>query len=481
MRRLYSVYTSLSLGKRAALWFVFCSFLQKGITFFTTPLFTRLLSTEQFGYWTLFQSWEAVLTVVVTFNLTSGCYMQSLVKFDDQKDDLTSSFVTLLTFTLLVFLGIFLIAPNFFSALVGLPVRYVLAMFISIWASAMFSFWSVRQRVDLNYIPFVALSVVYVLVVSIVGIIAVLLAPENLKADARVFSYAASCFLMFFTLGIYQFYRGRRRFSLKIWKRALKYNVPLIPHYLSQVLLNQFSRVQVSMYCGVAAAGVFGLAYSIGMAILVLNSAVLNVLMPWMYQKLKTNCAADVKSGFLPAFIMLFAVCLLVSAMSPELVAFFAPSSYSEAAFIVPPIAVCTFFMLAQSFYDNYILYYEKTFFLSIASIAAAIVNIALNALVIPQFGLISAGYTTLICFILSSVVHCVFSQNVVKKETDSSIVVPVKPVYAMGVALVVGSVLLSMSTPYIALRYVIAVLSLVGICVSAVLYFKRKKSAQIN
>lgn len=476
MHSLLSVYKSLSLGKRAALWFVFCSFLQKGIAFFTTPLFTRLLSTEQFGYWTLFQSWETVLTVVVTFNLTSGCYMQSLVKFDNQKDDLTSSFVTLLTLILLVFLGVFLIAPSFFSALIGLPERYVLAMFISIWATSMFLFWSVRQRVDLNYIPFVALSVVYVLVVSVIGVIAVLLAPESLKADARIFSYSGSCFLMFFALGIYQFLKGRKRFSVRIWKRALKYNVPLVPHYLSQALLNQFSRVQVSMYCGVAAAGVFGLAYSVGMAILMLNSAVLNVLTPWMYQKLKANSAPDIKSGFLPAFVVLFTACLLISAMSPELVAFFAPSSYSEATWIVPPIAVCAYFMLAQNFYDNYILYYERTIFLSIASITAAIVNIILNALVIPQFGLISAGYTTLLCFILASAVHCAFSRNVVKKESNSSIVVPIRPIYAMGTILIVGTILFSVIASCMVLRYIIAFLAFVGVCASTLFFFMSKK-----
>ena len=277
-----------------------------------TPLFTRLLTTEQYGYWTLFQSWETVLTIVITLNLTSGCYMQSLVKFDDRKDDLTSSFATLLTCVMVVFLAIFLIAPDFFSGLIGLPVRYVLAMFVSIWSSAMFLFWTVRQRVDLNYRPFVALSVAYTLVVSVVGVVAVLLAPEDAKADARVFSYAGTCLVMFLGLGARHFVRGNEHFSRETWVRALKYNLPLIPHYLSQVLLNQFSRVQVSMYCGVAAAGIYGLAYSVGMAVQMVNSAVLNVLTPWMYQKIKDGRAADARRGFLPVFVLLFAACLLV-------------------------------------------------------------------------------------------------------------------------------------------------------------------------
>lgn len=463
-----SAYSTLSLGKKAAIWFVFCSFLQKGVTFLTTPVFTRLLSTEQYGYWTLFQSWETVLTIVITLNLTSGCYMQSLVKFDDRKDDLTSSFATLLSCVMLVFLGVFLAAPEFFAGLIGLPVRYILAMYVSIWSSAMYLFWTVRQRVDLNYGPFVALSVAYTLAVSVVGVVAVLVAPEELKADARVFSYAGTCFLMFVGLGIRHFIKGREHFSAETWGRALRYNLPLIPHYLSQVLLNQFSRVQVNMYCGVAAAGVYGLAYSVGMAVQMLNSAVLNVLTPWMYQKIKEGREGDAKRGFLPVFAVLFAACLLVSAMAPELIAFFAPPSYSEAAWIVPPIAVCVYFMFAQSVYDNYILYHERTVFLSIASIVAAAANIALNALVIPRFGLVSAGYTTLVCFVLSSACHCAVSRRVMRSETGTAATVPVRSIYGMGAALLAGSAVMTLLAPHAIARYVFAVAALAAACVAA-------------
>ena len=466
--RLLSKYRALSQGKRAAIWFIFCSFLQKGITFLTTPLFTRLLTTEQYGYWTLFQSWETVLTIVITLNLTSGCYMQNLVKFDDRKDDLTSSFATLLTCVMAIFLAIFLVAPEFFSGLIGLPVHYILAMFVSIWSYSMFLFWTVRQRVDLNYGPFVALSVAYTLVVSAVGVVAVSLAPEELKADARVFSYAGTCLVMFLGLGIRHYVKGREHFSRETWGRALRYNLPLIPHYLSQVLLNQFSRVQVNMYCGVAAAGVYGLAYSVGMAVQILNSAALNVLTPWMYQKIKDGHSADARRGFLPVFILLFAACLLVSAMAPELIAFFAPPSYSDAAWIVPPITVCAYFMFAQSVYDNYILYHERTVFLSVASIVAAVANIALNAIVIPRFGLVSAGYTTLACFVLSSVCHCGVSRRIMKKEAGSAAVVPVRPIYGMGIGLLAGSWLLVLLEQYPVPRYVLALAALATVLIAA-------------
>ena len=44
-----SKYRSLSVQAKAALWFTICSFLQKGISFITVPIFTRLMSTEEYA------------------------------------------------------------------------------------------------------------------------------------------------------------------------------------------------------------------------------------------------------------------------------------------------------------------------------------------------------------------------------------------------------------------------------------------------
>ena len=49
MKSLIDKYKNLSVRARAALWFTICSFLQKGISFITVPIFTRLLTTEEYG------------------------------------------------------------------------------------------------------------------------------------------------------------------------------------------------------------------------------------------------------------------------------------------------------------------------------------------------------------------------------------------------------------------------------------------------
>lgn len=76
-------YRNMPLPVRASFWFVVCSVLQKGISFFTTPIFTRLLSTEQYGQVTLYSSRAAIVCIFTTLNLQYGSFNTAQVKFQD--------------------------------------------------------------------------------------------------------------------------------------------------------------------------------------------------------------------------------------------------------------------------------------------------------------------------------------------------------------------------------------------------------------
>lgn len=67
MTQYLNKYRSMSAPAKASLWFVICSVLQKGIAFLTTPLFTRVLSQEEYGTVSIYNSWLAVITILATF------------------------------------------------------------------------------------------------------------------------------------------------------------------------------------------------------------------------------------------------------------------------------------------------------------------------------------------------------------------------------------------------------------------------------
>ena len=84
-------YKKMPVQVKAAFWFLICSILQKGISVITTPIFTRLLTTSEYGQFSVFNSWMSIVTVIVTLNLSAGVYTQGLIKFNDDRPVFSST------------------------------------------------------------------------------------------------------------------------------------------------------------------------------------------------------------------------------------------------------------------------------------------------------------------------------------------------------------------------------------------------------
>lgn len=52
--KIRGIYNKLNIGIKASIWFMFCNIIQKGITMLTVPIFTRLLSTEEYGIYSVY-------------------------------------------------------------------------------------------------------------------------------------------------------------------------------------------------------------------------------------------------------------------------------------------------------------------------------------------------------------------------------------------------------------------------------------------
>lgn len=68
---------------KSGVWYTAANFLMKSLAFITTPIFTRMLSKEQYGAFQNFASWQGIFAVFVTLNL--GTTLIS-ARYDFKKD-----------------------------------------------------------------------------------------------------------------------------------------------------------------------------------------------------------------------------------------------------------------------------------------------------------------------------------------------------------------------------------------------------------
>ena len=230
-KKIIDRYHSLPVQAKAAVWFFVCSVLQKGISTFTTPLFTRLLTPAEYGEWAVFNSWESIVSIVVTLNIFYGGYTQGLVKFSHDRKVYSSSMQGLTLAMVALWTVVYFMFRKFWNELFMMTTFRMSAMMTVVWSSAVFNFWAAEQRVLYRYRTLVAVTIAMSVLLPAVQVAFIFLLPIG-KVDARIAGMAITGLSVYTFLFVSQLRRGRKLYSPFYWRYALAFNIPLIFHYL---------------------------------------------------------------------------------------------------------------------------------------------------------------------------------------------------------------------------------------------------------
>lgn len=115
-----------ALAARASIWFAVCSVIQKCIGLIVIPVYTRLLTEEDYGFYVVFQSWTKITSILLTLNLDSYVFLNGMMKFGDDQDGFSSSMLGLSTCVSLIWSFSFLALTIFWSGILGLLALFAL-------------------------------------------------------------------------------------------------------------------------------------------------------------------------------------------------------------------------------------------------------------------------------------------------------------------------------------------------------------------
>ena len=350
---LKSKYNLMPIQVKASFWFLICSFLQKGISVITTPIFTRLLTTSEYGQLNVFNSWLGIITIIVSMNLYAGVYTQGMIKFNEERKVFSSSLQGLSLTLVVIWTVIYIAFYQFWNKLLSLTTVQMMSLLLMIWTTATFNFWASEQRVYYKYKLLVLITLFVSITKPLVGIFLVTHFED--KVTARILGLVLVEVIAYTGCFVSQIIRGKRFYSYKFWKYSIFYNLPLIPHYLSQVVLNNSDRIMINKFVGSSAAGIYGLAYSLAMVMTLFNIALMNTLNPWIYQKIKDKEYKKIEPVAYISLSIIAFVNLFLIALAPEVVKIFAPSSYYKAVYCIPPVAMSVLFMFMYDLFAKYV------------------------------------------------------------------------------------------------------------------------------
>ncbi len=417
-----------------------CSILQKCLSFITLPLFTRLLTTEQYGQYTIYQSWSGIISVFTTLNLAYGSFSTAMTKFEDDRDKYVSSMQGIFLLLSCGFLLLYLPFQQYWNILFELPTGIILVLLAETIAQNTILLWSGKKRFEFKYKSVIFVTLLISIISPIIAYFLVIGTEE--KGYSRIIGYACVTIIVGGVIFFLNLFRGKSIFNKKYWKYAFSFNIPLLLYYLSQIIFNQSDRIMIGSICGIDDAALYGVAYNLSMILTVVLSAINNSYVPWLYGRLKADKGRDNRSVACGIAVLLSLPILFVIWYAPEIITVMAGNEYSEAVGVVAPVSLCVLLLFYSQLFINIEFYYEEKGYLAVASVLSAVINVVLNAVLIPVFGFVAAGYTTLISYILFVFCNYIAMKKVLNKRNIDDVLYNYKGLMAVIVVMTALSVL---------------------------------------
>ena len=448
---------NVPLEIKASFAYTVCSVIQQTLSILTLPLFTRVLTKAQYGQFSVYSSWLAIIMIFTTLNLPYGSFNTALVKFEDDCDKYISSIQGICIGLTGIAFVIYLPFSKLWNHLFTLPTLFVVIMLVEAFATASLQFWFGKQRFDYKYKGVVLITLLISVLSPLLALYLVSSVSE--KGYARIFGYSVVNIVIGVFFAAYNLYKGGFRIQKKYIRYALTFNIPLIPYYLSQTVFNQSDRLMINSICGTDKAAVYSVAYSLALVLSFVLNSINNSYVPWFYKKLKNQQAGDNKKISLMIASLMAFLLMGVIIVAPELITIMAGKQYVEAVWVVPPVAMSLLLLFYAQLFINVELYYEKKAVMVISTVLAAALNIVLNALFINWIGYIAAGYTTLASYLVFAIANYISCKKILKTENIPNTIFGIRGLVILFLSMFVCAMIAMALYSYLYVRCIIIVI----------------------
>lgn len=407
---------TLPVEVKASAAYTLCSILQRSLSFITLPLFTRLLTTEEYGQSTVYNSWMSILIIFLTLNLPYGSFNTAMVKYEKNRDGYISSINGLCTVFAAVFL--FIVYLPFFKVwnkVFELPTFMMVFMVVEALFNNATQLWMGKQRFEFRYKKVIAVTLLTSIASPVLSFVLVINTHE--KGYSRILGNSIITIVCGLVLYLRGLHNSRRLYDKEFWKYALSFNIPLIPYYLSQTIFNQSDRIMISHMVGTDKAAIYGVGYSLALVLSFVLNSINNAYVPWFYGKLKEGKGTENRKISLYIALLMAVLLLGVIAAAPEIILVMAGQKYKDAMWVVPPVAMSLLLLFYAQLFINVEFYFEEKKLLVIATGGAALLNVVLNYLCIKEFGFVAAAYTTLASYVVFAVCNYFSYKRTAKKH----------------------------------------------------------------
>lgn len=396
------------------------------LVFLMLPIYTTLLSVEQYGFVDLVISYSGIIAPIVLLNLQTALFRYLIDARNDKKAQnsiLTNAFevivfMTLAVVGLLLILNIFIDIPS-----VGVVLFYLLSILFSdlviqitrgVGSTKAFAITSICQGV---------LGVVFILL--LLGVLH--MGPEGMLLGLG-FGFLLPSIVLSFYIGLHKNIKLSTR-DRAVKKELLSYSMPMIPNSIAWWVYNVSDRTIITIVLGVAASGIY--------AVSVKFSGILGALSGIFYQSWSESASINIKTApeirtkfFSDIFSLSFRVFGTLSILILAGVAVFFPwlvnDNFSESYLYIPVLIIGGLLSTIVSYYSAIYLALKKTKQVMNTSIAGAVVNLVINLGLIWFIGIWAAAISTAVAYGVMAIYRYNDMKKYINIQYDKGILVKI-------------------------------------------------------
>ncbi len=442
-------------------YYLMANIFEKAIAFFVLPVFTQLLTTNDYGLASTYSSYVSIISVFICLSLGNSL-RGAIVDYKEKIEEYLVSVIVLEVIVAILFsmpiimLGRALLQEPYTLLVVMCPAH---AFF-----SCMISMMSQRYMLEKKYIRRTILAVGPPLLSIAMSLLFIVNMKELLYMGRILGIFVVyACFGI--SIIIYVVLKNWRLISTKYWRYALKFSTPLVFHGLSLIILNQMDRVMLTSMNSAAETGIYSVAYNFGTVAIAFTNTMNDVWVPWFNDRMiekNTYLVGSIGKRFTWTCAVLSCGVML---LSPDVFKLFTNEVYWSGIVLIPLLVIGNYFSSISGLPINTMYYSKKTNMIAVSSVAAMLVNLCANYCFIPKYGAIGAAFATLCSYFVLFIMQYLSVRKDYKNLFDWRVFVP------QSVSVAIVAIVVFILLDKIWLRWMIA------FCVAGLfIYFAVKK-----
>jgi len=181
---------------------------------------------------------------------------------------------------------------------------------------------------------------------------------------------------------------------------SLSFGLPIVIHLLSGVMHSSIDRAILADMVSVAELGLYTLGYQVGMVMAIVTTSVNKAWQPSYYDVMESSDPKKdhhIRRTYNLWLIVMSLICTMGILWGGDILKLITPENFHGAAVVIPYVMLGYFFHGLYYFAVSPIFFHKRTTLLPWLTGSAALLNIGLNFLLIPQMGITGAALATTI------------------------------------------------------------------------------------